>query len=1470
MTNKKFVDEFKNLYGITKTLRFGLIPVLSGNGEREIWEKKKSGKDGYENDDKIRREERVRYFLNKYDEQIQNDKDRKEEYSKLKKYLTELHKIFIKEGLKRLEERNDLSFVKLFETWEKYLKSNDDTEKENLAKEIDELKKEITKFFGNEKAKGGIFEEVAKDWRKTIETFLEAKGDKLKDVKDLIVVDQNVLKVLEWKSEEITENYLNLQEDKRSKEEILKEVNDLVNHFNGWVTYFRNFNEIRKNLYKDDGRDRKNVTKIYKANAGQITTRIIDENLEIFVKNKIAFIDSLKSLFKDEVKKEGKETKDENYLNFVKEDFGKEIDVNVFESDYYRACFLQTGINTYNEKIGKLNSWLNQEGQKQDKKVTFLKQLHKQILLTDGLELKPRFKEINSQEELFNFLFKEGFIEKTFEKVSEIKDLFEKLNLDDDQELKEVLLNTNKLSLYSNLVFGSWNFIKNKYLEFGLNEDWTKEGVENYKKERESKYSEGVSFFELKEVFDGLDSNEFKNILNKEGDFRGKDGNGKYKEGKTNFENFVWNLENWFLSLIEGRERLTRKEEHLKGLIKNKIEELKNAQERGERVDSFLLNQDENVFVESIKESIKEKKKKIDDYKNYKTEQEKNLFKKYLNEYFDRLIAINKFISFFEFLPGIENNFLNKIKEFGKDINFVSAYDNVRNYLTQKVDNNDKIKLTFEEQTLGGGWGYRTTDYRVRILRKNNKYYLLVLGKWDGSLSFDDIQDYEVMDYYQIKNKTIFGSVWKGLYGTKYKEDKENLINAEVKNRIINIIERKIEPEFPKVKDKIEKLLEMNDGGKFDFVVDKEVVYDFLAKNHLSEEDLNTKKKDEKKHIESKFKAYLIDKFGDIFDTNELDRIWKKIKDIVFKDEKYIGADRLNYELSKLENYFYKNSFKETDNKDKIDDKLTLFQIYNKDFSENKGVNTKNNLHTLYFKELFSEDNEKESLFKLSGGAEIFLNPQLEQSKWEEQELIKIPIEKRKYDKTIYKNRRKTRDNIYFHLPIELNRINKNNKKVNQKVNSFVKENEINVLGIDRGEKELAYVCLLDENGNIKEVKGKESSIFSLNKTGQNIVNGEKQLIDYHFKLDLKEKERDLSRKSWTKIEDIKELKQGYLSSIVKDLGDLIVDENAIVVLEDLNYGFKRGRMKIEKNIYQQFENALLNKLSYYVKEKNQYWVRNALQLVPPITAQKYWGKQQGVVYFTDAKFTSVTCPNCGFRRRGVAGLQKTKDLKKWIDEGKFKLYYEKDKYIFRVEYNWEFKTKQNNSEVSLSAHDLYGGKEVVFSDVERSYFDGVKQRYVDINLNLKRILLGDRLDEAQNDENERFQKMMENYNKEELLSWLKEDDKEIRYIDLLKQFKTLLNLRYKKDADDNHVDHIHCPKCHFHTASSKAQNIKDGDANGAYNIARKGILVKRKIKNAKKIDKIDLKVDLKEWDEFTYSQWDKKDWGGSDNTRKL
>ena len=187
----------------------------------------------------------------------------------------------------------------------------------------------------------------------------------------------------------------------------------------------------------------------------------------------------------------------------------------------------------------------------------------------------------------------------------------------------------------------------------------------------------------------------------------------------------------------------------------------------------------------------------------------------------------------------------------------------------------------------------------------------------------------------------------------------------------------------------------------------------------------------------------------------------------------------------------------------------------------------------------------------------------------------------------------------------------------------------MNIIGIDRGERHLLYYTVINQKGVILE-QGSFNSITSKIKNSSNTIT-----FDYQEALDTKEKERDKARKSWDTIENIKELKEGYLSQVVHKLSQLIIQHNAIVVLEDLNMGFKRGRFKVEKQVYQKFERALIEKLNYLV-DKNKIFGEaghylNAYQLTAPFESFQKLGKQSGILFYTTASYTSKTDPISGF-----------------------------------------------------------------------------------------------------------------------------------------------------------------------------------------------------------------------------------------------
>jgi hypothetical protein len=82
------------------------------------------------------------------------------------------------------------------------------------------------------------------------------------------------------------------------------------------------------------------------------------------------------------------------------------------------------------------------------------------------------------------------------------------------------------------------------------------------------------------------------------------------------------------------------------------------------------------------------------------------------------------------------------------------------------------------------------------------------------------------------------------------------------------------------------------------------------------------------------------------------------------------------------------------------------------------------------------------------------------------------------------------------------------------------------------------------------------------------------------------------------------------------------------------------------------------------------------------------------------------------------------------------------------------------------------------------------------------------------------------------------------------------MNIRFDDSAqskESNTRDVIQCPKCHFDTRAPRDKNPKlekltNGDAVGAYNIARRGLMIQKKIR----VDENPWII-LKEWDKYTH-----------------
>ena len=134
------------------------------------------------------------------------------------------------------------------------------------------------------------------------------------------------------------------------------------------------------------------------------------------------------------------------------------------------------------------------------------------------------------------------------------------------------------------------------------------------------------------------------------------------------------------------------------------------------------------------------------------------------------------------------------------------------------------------------------------------------------------------------------------------------------------------------------------------------------------------------------------------------------------------------------------------------------------------------------------------------------------------------------------------------------------------------------------------------------------------------------------------------SRKEWKEIGKIKEIKEGYLSLVIHEISKMVIKYNAIIAMEDLSYGFKKGRFKVERQVYQKFETMLINKLNYLVFKDISITENGGLlkgyQLTYIPDKLKNVGHQCGCIFYVPAAYTSKIDPTTGF-----VNIFKFKDL---------------------------------------------------------------------------------------------------------------------------------------------------------------------------------------------------------------------------------
>ena len=638
-----------------------------------------------------------------------------------------------------------------------------------------------------------------------------------------------------------------------------------------------------------------------------------------------------------------------------------------------------------------------------------------------------------------------------------------------------------------------------------------------------------------------------------------------------------------------------------------------------------------------------------------------------------------------------------------------------------------------------------------------------------------------------------------------------------------------------------------------------------LPKVFFSEKGIEHYKPSEE--ILSKYKAGCYKK-GDNFDLEFCHKLIDFYKNAINKNDdwtcfQFEFKDTNQYNdisefYSDVEEQGYKIILQDID-EDYINDllnngKLYLFQIYNKDFSKYSKGNK--NLHTLYWKEIFDEENLKKSIYKLNGGAEVFYRKKSlnldDTAHHEANKPIKNKnpktIENGKetctFDYELIKDRRYTVDKFQFHVPITLNFNNKGISNINEIVNKYLKENDDNyVIGIDRGERNLVYISLI----NSKQEIIKQKSL--------NIIKNEHNETDYHDLLDRKEQEMNQAKKSWKTIENIKELKEGYLSQVIHEIVTLMEEYNAIIVLEDLNMGFKNSRAKVEKQVYQKFEKMLIDKLNYLVSKNKSNeeagGLLNAYQLTNKFESFRKMGKQSGVLFYIPAWNTSKIDPTTGFVNLfNSAIIEKTKDLVEKIDDIRFNE--KEDYYEFDIDYS-KYPCKLHNSKSKWTLCSV-GKRMITFRDPEKN--NEWNYNTIDLTKEFNKLFNIYKIDK-----NSIKQDILNNADKK-FFDAKKTKDGFYGFKYLFKYMIQMRNSNNSNSKEEEVKDYLISPVKNadgnfFKTDKENEILPKDADANGAYNIARKGLMVIKQIKETddSKLKNVKFDITNESWLKFAQGE---------------
>ena len=950
-----------------------------------------------------------------------------------------------------------------------------------------------------------------------------------------------------------------------------------VTNFKKYSVYFKGYHENRKNMYSE------------KEQTTALANRIVHENFPKFQDNQKIYKRLLNKINENE--KKSKDILEKTLKPVLNR---KKLD-DIFSLNFFNQTLTQAGIDYYNQVLGGITdknqktkiqgineiiNQLNQNEKDKNKKIPFMESLFKQILAqrqTNSYVPRAFASDSELQDAIQNF-YEQGLLRFSFagQEFNILKHLAQLISQIKDCNPEQIYISASELPGISRALLGDWEAINNDLESYAQTQFIAKAG-KNKGKPSEKQVNSWLKSreFSLADINAALSFNERDVVLESYWDNFPQDKAEQTK--RIAFPKMAAHIDNLY-----------------KGLKKSVLKKIYPAHSP--------LGSDEN-------------------------QEDVIQIKDFLDAIQDFLHAVNPFVCSND--AAKDNNFYGNFLPFYQQLDLIiDLYNKTRNYLTQKAADGSKFKLTFDLPTLADGWDENKQQANgAIILRRNGLYYLAILNSEEKT---------KISDLSWKKGEPAYEKmVYKYLPGP---------------NKML-----------PKVFFSAKRVKKYNPP--------QDILDGYDAGRHVKG-----------KNFDIKFCSKLIDWFKKAIEKHP---DWKQFGFHFSETKSYNDISEFYREIS-LQGYSlsFENVSAEQIDQWVKEGKLFWFQLYNKDFSPNS--TGRKNLHTLYWLECFAPENLRNVVFKLNGEAELFLreksariktpfvhrkgelmlnrrlkkplvidnklnytipenlfgelydyvNKRIRESELSKEALRYKPhISTKPVKHEITKDQRYTQRQFLFHVPITVNFKTDDNSSMkifNKRVQDLLIKNkkEVQIIGLDRGETNLIYLTRLGSKREILEQK-----TFNVIKT--DLGNNIEAVTDFQAKLTQRQEERKEARQSWKTIAQIKDLKAGYISQVVHEIVTMMIQHNAILVMEDLSFGFKQGRFKVEKQVYQKFEKALLDKLNYLVfkdrSSKEEGGVLNGYQLTPPVKQYKDIKRQCGFIFYVPAPYTSAIDPTTGY-----------------------------------------------------------------------------------------------------------------------------------------------------------------------------------------------------------------------------------------------